>query len=186
LLFQKLAFTAAALTAFSACSLMATRPVQDMSDTAAAIRAAREVQADTLSPELFRQATEWFFRARKEYKFKNFDDAKEFALKARSFAEQAEFEAIRNGGNRTDISPPPPAAETKSAAPYPYPTPQGIPADQYDQRKAEEEAKKKAIPSPENKADGLQPRVVTPLGPAPYGTQGLAPGTPLTNPSPGP
>lgn len=66
-----------------------------MSDTAAAIRAAREVQADTLTPELFRQASEWFNLARREYKYKNFSLALEYAQKAKEFAEEAEFEAIR-------------------------------------------------------------------------------------------
>src|SRR4051812_24234163 len=54
------------------CSLLATRPLQEMSDTSAAIRAAKEVQADTLSPEFYRQSNEWFFKAKHEYKFKNF------------------------------------------------------------------------------------------------------------------
>jgi hypothetical protein len=134
------------------CSVFATRPVQDMSDTEAALRAAKEVQADTLAPELYRQANEWFFNARKEYRFKNFELAQEEAVKARRFAEQAEFEALRNGGNRTDVTPVDQAiqapSQTASPAPdpsntpYAYPTPEGIPADVYEQRKAEEEARK--------------------------------------------
>src|SRR5690348_3640000 len=75
------------------CSIIATRPVQEMSDATAAIRAAKEVQADTLAPEYYRQSNEWFFRAKHEYKFKNFKLAKEYADKARYLAEQAEFEA---------------------------------------------------------------------------------------------
>lgn len=121
--------------------MMTIRPVQDMSDTAAAIRAAREVQADTLAPELYRQANEWFFRAKHEYKFKNFDLARSYSDKARVFAEDAEFEAIRNGGNRSgDVTTTDPlapgltgpadkAVPTPTAAPYAYPTPTGIPAN---------------------------------------------------------
>ena len=71
-----------------------------MSYTSAALRAAKEVQADTLAPELYRQAREWLFKARREYKFKNFQDARVAAKKARLFAEKAEFEALANGGNR--------------------------------------------------------------------------------------
>lgn len=123
----------------SACAVLVMRPVQDMSDTQAAIRAAREVQADTLAPELFRNATEWFFRARQEYKFKNFKLAKEYSDKARYFAEQAEFEAIRNGGNRTDQTPSdpilssgggggPPPEPSKDA----YPTPTGTPIESFN------------------------------------------------------
>lgn len=75
-----------------------------MSDTAAAIHAAREVQADVLAPELFRQSSELFFKARQEYKFKYYDKAKEHALLARKFAEQAELDALVNGGSRASIS----------------------------------------------------------------------------------
>jgi len=73
----------------NACSLTETRPVQDMSDTVSALRAAREVQADVLAPELYRQANEWFFKAKHEYRIKNFADARAYASKARRFAEQS-------------------------------------------------------------------------------------------------
>jgi hypothetical protein len=46
------------------CSLTETRPIQLMAETSAAIQAAREVQAERLSPELFRQANEHFLKAR--------------------------------------------------------------------------------------------------------------------------
>jgi hypothetical protein len=134
------------LGASSSCSVFATRPTQEMSDTTAAIRAAKEVQADTLAPELYRQATEWFFRARKEYNFKNFQLADEYALKARHFAENAEFEALRNGGNRSDAAPPDQAAQSQNPeptpSPYAYPTPEGTPADVYAERKSEDDARK--------------------------------------------
>jgi hypothetical protein len=124
------------------CSLFSTRPVQDMSDTAAALRAARDVQADVLAPELYRQAGEWFFKAKHEYKFKNFELARNYAAKARAFAEDAEFEALRNGGNRTSDatqtdpmapglnSPNTQPAPTPTETPYDYPTPTGIPAEE--------------------------------------------------------
>lgn len=106
-----LVWTLCAFGAVSGCSILATRPVQEMSDTAAAIKAAREVQADTLTPELFRQANESYQLARREYKFKNFDLARQYAAQARAYAEQAEFDAIRTkdlkdslGGS--DSSPP--------------------------------------------------------------------------------
>jgi hypothetical protein len=100
-----------------------------MSDTSAAIHAAKEVQADSLAPELYRQSSEWFLKAKNEYKLKNFKWAREYAQKARRFAEQAEFEAIRNGGNRADqisdeVVPPPRPG-------YQYPAPQGTPANMY-------------------------------------------------------
>ncbi len=148
----KIAATLGVAAFVSSCSLLASRPVQDMSDSAAAIRAAREVQADVLAPELYRQATESFFKAKRHYKFKNFKQAQETAEQARLFAEQAEFEAIRSGANRSEKSGADPYAElpaapTQSGAttgsapgapagkpePYSYPTPEPIPATNFDQ-----------------------------------------------------
>jgi len=101
----------AAFALWAGCSLVQTRPVQEMSDAAAAIRAAREVQADTLSPELFRQANETFFRAKNEYRLKNFVEAKQYADQAKNFAEQSEFEVIRFGSARNSNQLPDPLAE---------------------------------------------------------------------------
>jgi hypothetical protein len=151
---------------FSGCSIFATRPVQEMSDTSAALKAAREVQADTLAPELYRQAQEWFYKAKHEYQLKQFHRAAEYAEKARKYAEQAEFHAIRNGANRADLSPPeaPPAAPADA---YQYPTPTGTPADVYDQRKAEDEAARRAREQAQTPAaSGILP---TPGVPAPSG-----------------
>ncbi|HTL12278.1 MAG TPA: hypothetical protein VL588_07310 [Bdellovibrionota bacterium] len=89
-----------------------------MSDTTAAIRAAREVQAPTLAPELFRQSQEWFLKARQAYHLKEFKEATEYAEKARYFAEQAELEAVRSGASRESINVPPPP-------PPPPPSPSG-------------------------------------------------------------
>ena len=139
---RKLCFPFLLLVMVTGCAIFASRPVQEMSDTGAAIRAAREVQADILAPELYRQSNEWFFKAKREYKFKNFDLARNYADKARFYAENAEFEAIRNGGNRTEAGttdpmasgingPPAPTtnAPTPTSTPYNYPTPQGTSAD---------------------------------------------------------
>lgn len=116
-----------------------------MSDTSSAIRAAKEVQADTLAPELYRQSNEWFFKAKHEYRYKNFKDAKEYARKARLYAEQAEFEALRNGATRTEgvisdplgheAAQPMPVNQEPGAAkpePYDYPTPTGKPIESFE------------------------------------------------------
>jgi hypothetical protein len=141
-LFLTLAFAPALL---AGCALFYTRPVQEMSDTSAAIRSAREVQADSLAPDLFREANEWFTRARREYRFKNFKLAYDFANKARNLAEKAEFEALRKGAVRTEIAPPPEEVGP-SPSPYAYPTPEGTPADEMDQKKSEEPAPQTAPP----------------------------------------
>lgn len=134
------------------CSMLATRPVQEMSDTSAAIKAAREVQADTKEPELYRQAMEWYSKARQEYRLKNFQLALEYAKKARSFAEQAEFNAVSMGASREEVrdsSSPRGVTTEPTPSPYPYPTPEGIPSEAYEeeQKKKEEEARKNS-PSP--------------------------------------
>ncbi len=101
----------------AACAVTATRPVQEMSDTTAAIHAAKEVEGDRLAPELFRQANEWFFKARQEYKLRNFKLARDYAARAQRFAEQAEYESLRNKGVRKGLdeaAPPPPAPATPS------------------------------------------------------------------------
>ncbi len=137
------------------CTLFATRPVQEMADAASALKAAREVQADIISPDLYRRASEIFFRARREYKFKNFYDARDLANQARKLAEEAELDAQMGGATRQDASsygdpflespataaPKPSAAKTAPpapAAPYPYPTPEPTPVDVYEQRRQEE------------------------------------------------
>lgn len=109
------------------CSLTVTRPVQEMSDTAAALRAAKEVSADTLAPDLFRGASEAYIKGRNEYRMKNFVVAKDHLAKAKRLAEQAELEALVNGAKRqsaVNLED----APTVAPAPYDYPTPRGTPA----------------------------------------------------------
>jgi hypothetical protein len=123
------------LVTLAGCSLLVTRPVQEMSDTAAAIKAAKDVQADVRAPELYRQANEWFTHAKSEYKLKNFDVALDDANKARHFAEEAEYEVLKNGGDRGSEQIPDTsdqnAAPAETASPYPYPTPTGTMATDF-------------------------------------------------------
>lgn len=88
-----------------------------------AIRSAKEVGADNLSPDLYRNATEYSLKARKEYRLKNFQSAKQYADQARDFAEKAEFDSIRNGGKRETIPHDP--LSDPSYAPEPMGTPAG-------------------------------------------------------------
>jgi len=74
-----------------------------MSDTEASVRAAREVNAVNLAPELFRQASDYYTDARRQYRLKNFEEASRLAKIARNYAEEAEFEAIKAGGERIAI-----------------------------------------------------------------------------------
>jgi len=117
---------------FVSCSLTVTRPVQQMSDTAAALKAAKEVNADTLSAETYRKAAEAYLRAQNEYKLKNFNIALEHALEAKNLAEEAEFEALQKGATRTSLISLEDPVPTPTI-PYDYPTPTGTPAFMMDQ-----------------------------------------------------
>ncbi|MBU6153892.1 MAG: hypothetical protein KGP28_06280 [Bdellovibrionales bacterium] len=108
---------------FIACSVTAVRPAQEMSDMEVGIKAAAEVSADLLAPELFRLATETALRARREYRLKNFLDAKRLAEAARGHAERAEFEALRNGAKRDSIPADPLAEPSYAPEPVAEPTP---------------------------------------------------------------
>lgn len=122
-----LSLTTAALLTGSGCAIFTTRPTQTMSDASAALKAAREAQADVLAPELYRQANDWWFKARQEYKFKQFHYAEDFAEKARLYAEQAEYSAIQQGATRQDLGPPEalensrPSREDEFESPTPVP-----------------------------------------------------------------
>ncbi len=110
----------------ASCSVVAVRPKQEMSDLVAAIRAAREVKADTIAPEFFREAEEWSFKARQEYRLKNFSRAKDAATRARQAAEKAEFQALLKGAARSSLGmtvEPAPEPTPEGPAPEPAPTP---------------------------------------------------------------
>lgn len=118
-----------------------------MADASAAIKAAREVGAHDRVPELYQQAVETFTKATAEYRFKNFQQARELTIKARRYAEEAEFEAIRAGAERNpELNNVDPAIGDHQFTPDPvsppdeYATPTGTPADDYEARKKAEDA----------------------------------------------
>ncbi|RYZ64630.1 MAG: DUF4398 domain-containing protein, partial [Proteobacteria bacterium] len=107
------------MTLSNCASITTTRPVQEMADTVAALKAAREVGADSVAPELYRQAIESYTKARNDYRFKNFASAKRSALRAKKLAEEAEYQAILKGQNRSSLipveePPPPPNGDSGS------------------------------------------------------------------------
>lgn len=138
----------------SGCTVAAVRPIQEMSNTTAALRAAKEVQADVLAPELYRQANEWYINANREYRLKNFKEAEEYGQKARKLAEQAEFIAVRNGGTRNLKIPSSPGSSS-SGSQVPTPTaptsngPQGIYVESYPEPKPTNDLEE-SKPSSEN------------------------------------
>ena len=80
---------------FSACGITTTRPKYEMSLAASAYIAAKEAKADTLAPNIFRKAEEYYLRAKSSYRRKYFNKAKQYAVLSKRFAEQAEYEAVR-------------------------------------------------------------------------------------------
>lgn len=90
-----------------ACSVLATRPEQEYSDATVAIRAAKEVKAETMAPGIYRKALEAFEIGKREYRIKNYQEAQKALVRARQYAEQAEFTAMKSGATRQD--PPPPS-----------------------------------------------------------------------------
>lgn len=86
------------------CSLTATRPIQEMSNAEVAIKAARDLNADSLVPDIFRSANEEYYKAKRDFRLKDFENSKLHALRAMRLAEQAEFEAYRMGGATPEAS----------------------------------------------------------------------------------
>lgn len=173
------------LTGLLGCAVLVSRPNQDMSDTAAALRAAREVQADTLFPELMTQATGAFFQAKQEYRLKNFSEALRHARKARRLAEEAEYLSLKKGGNRTTetltdpfaegldqrpVSTRAPSSVVPKSLPYEYPKPTGMLATDYEAQKKKEEEHQRELEKIQ--AQGLSGSKTPPVG----GNQGIGAG----------
>ncbi|MFZ4714125.1 MAG: DUF4398 domain-containing protein [Bacteriovoracaceae bacterium] len=83
------------LLILGACGLTTARPKLEMSLAASAYLAAKEAKADTLAPNIFRKAEEYYLRAKSSYRRKYFNKAKQYAVLSKKFAEQAEYEAVR-------------------------------------------------------------------------------------------
>ena len=92
------------LLALTSCSVVASRPLQEMTNADLAIKAAKEVNADTLSPNYYRKAVDLYAKAKHEYGLKNFYQAKKLANAARKFAEQSEFISYKAGGATPEIA----------------------------------------------------------------------------------
>jgi stalled ribosome alternative rescue factor ArfA len=83
------------LLLIGACGLTTTRPKLEMSLAASAYVAARDAKADTLAPNIFRKAEEYYLKAKSSYRRKYFNKAKQYAVLSKKFSEQAEYEAVR-------------------------------------------------------------------------------------------
>jgi hypothetical protein len=96
------------------CALATTRPKLEMSMAAAAILAAKEVNANIVAPNLYRNAEVNYFKAKSSYRRKYFNKAKEYAEISKKFSEQAEYLAIQKNALEGTTAPP---SETPAAPP---------------------------------------------------------------------
>ncbi len=99
------------------CSVATPRPIQEMSNAEAALKAAKELHAESLAPDVYRAASETYYKAKTEYRLKNFDVAKKLARKAMRLSEEAEFEAYLKGGATPEIANKSPSNEGANVDP---------------------------------------------------------------------
>jgi hypothetical protein len=78
-----------------ACGLTTTRPKVEMSLAQAAFMAAKEAGADIHASNTFRQAEDYYLKAKSAYRRKYFNKAQEYALLSKKFSEQAEYQSVR-------------------------------------------------------------------------------------------
>lgn len=83
------------LFTFGSCGLTTTRPKVEMSLAQAAFLAAKESGADVHASNLYRQAEDYYLKAKSAYRRKYFNKAQEYALLSKKFSEQAEYAAVR-------------------------------------------------------------------------------------------
>jgi hypothetical protein len=79
----------------AACGLTTTRPKVEMTLAQAAFMAAKEAGADIHASNLYRQAEDFYLKAKSSYRRKYFNKAKEYAVLSKKYSERAEYQTIR-------------------------------------------------------------------------------------------
>jgi hypothetical protein len=79
----------------AACGLTTTRPKVEMSLAQAAFMAAKEAGADIHAANLYRNAEDYYLKAKSAYRRKYFNKAQEYALLSKKYSEQAEYQSVR-------------------------------------------------------------------------------------------
>lgn len=88
--------TSIALLIFlSACGLATTRPKLEMRMAQSAFVAAKEAEAQTLTPGIYRKAEFYYLKAKSSYRRKYFNKAKQYAVLSKKFSEKAEYLSVR-------------------------------------------------------------------------------------------
>jgi hypothetical protein len=89
------------------------RPLDDLAIADVALKAAQKVKADSLAPDFFRKAENFYLRAKKDFADGYFDSSKKFAGQARLMAEKAEYRALqRQSQMKTKVGDEEPAGTT--------------------------------------------------------------------------
>jgi hypothetical protein len=78
---------------FWGCGLTTVRPKLEMSYAQAAFLAATDANAANLAPNLFKQAENYYLKAKSNYQRKYFNKAKQYAILATKYSERAEYHA---------------------------------------------------------------------------------------------
>lgn len=70
------------------------RPVEELIFADVALKAAQKAKAESLAQETYRQAENFYLRAKKDYAESYFESSKKNAIQARTLAEQAEYKSL--------------------------------------------------------------------------------------------
>ena len=71
------------------------RPTEQMILADVALKSAQKVKAESLAPDQFRKAENFYLRAKKDYAEGYYDSARKYAEEARIMAEQAEYRSLK-------------------------------------------------------------------------------------------
>ena len=74
------------------------RPVDDLAFADLAIKAAGRAKADSLAPDVYRKAENFYLRAKKDYSDGYFESCRKNAEEARKQAELSELQALKKQG----------------------------------------------------------------------------------------
>jgi hypothetical protein len=85
---HKVWIATACLVLFAACQ---SRPVRELAIADVALKSAQKVKADALAPDAYRQAENYYLRAKKDFADGYFDSSRKYADLARTSAEKAEY-----------------------------------------------------------------------------------------------
>ncbi len=77
------------------CGIATQRPKLEMGLAQAAFLAARQRNAHTLAPAIYRKAEYYYLKAKSAYRRKYFNKAKQYALLSTKFSEKAELVAAK-------------------------------------------------------------------------------------------